>query len=85
MDYEVRITETVQKEIKKKLDAHLIDRLDTRIKKLEDNPKSFGKPLRGELAGKWEIYFERRYRIIYEIYENAYVVEIVGFKHKDEM
>ena len=49
MVYRIGITETAQKEISKKLEYHLIDRLNKRIKKLENEPKIFGKPLRGPI------------------------------------
>ena len=85
MTYSIEITETAQKEIAKKLEAYLIDRLDKRIKKLEIEPNIYGKPLRGPLAGIWEIRFEKRWRIFYKIDENKKIVYIVGLKHKDEM
>ena len=85
MVYRIEITETAQKEIYKKLEGHLIDRLHHRIKKLEVEPKIYGKPLRGPLAGIWEIRFENRWRLWYKVYDNQQLVEIVGFKHKDEM
>ena len=85
MDYSIEITETAQKEIRKKLEPHLIDRLDKRMKKLEEDPKSYGKPLRGNLSSTWEIYFEKRYRILYQIFEEERIVVITGVKHKDEM
>ena len=85
MVYSIEITETAQREIIKKLGPHLIDRLDKRIRKLEIEPKIYGKPLRGPLAGFWEIRFERRWRIFYKIDDNKGLVQIVGLKHKDEM
>jgi mRNA-degrading endonuclease RelE of RelBE toxin-antitoxin system len=45
----------------------------------------YAKPLRVPLAGIWEIYFEKKWRILFEIDENEKVIIIVGFKHKDEM
>ena len=85
MAYRIEITETVQKEISKKLEPYMIDRLDERIRKLESEPKIYGKPLRRPLAGIWEIRFEKRWRILYRIFEDEKTVMIIGFKHKDEM
>lgn len=84
MSYKIEITETAQKEISKKLETYLIDRLDKKIKKLEIDPRSYGKSLRGPLAWVWELYFEKRWRILYTINENQKKVVIVGLKHKDE-
>jgi mRNA-degrading endonuclease RelE of RelBE toxin-antitoxin system len=50
-----------------------------------ENTRSYAKPLRVPLAGIWEIYFEKRWRILFEIDEIKKVIIIVGFKHKDEM
>lgn len=67
------------------MEPHLIERLNDRVKKLEDEPKIYGKPLRRPLAGIWEIRFEKRWRILYRIFEDRKLVVIIGFKHKDEM
>jgi len=55
------------------------------LQKLQTAPEIHGKPLRGRLAGIWEIRFEKRYRILYEIDYQQKKVEILGFKHKDEI
>ena len=51
---------------------------------LRENPEIHGKPLRGELHGYWELYFERKYRIIYTIDYPEKTVTIQAIKHKDE-
>lgn|GEM_PF-4336235 len=48
-------------------------------RKLKGNPDLRGKPLRGRLRGYWELYFEKRFRILYTIN-----YEIEAIKHKDE-
>jgi len=50
-----------------------------------DSPQSYAKPLRAPLAGIWEIYFEKRWRVLFEIDEDSKSIIVVGFKHKDEM
>ncbi len=85
MTYKIQITETAKSEIRKKLGEHLIYRLDKRIRKLRESPKIYGKPLRYPLAGIWELYFEKCYRVLYKIDEEDKIVYIVGLKHKDEM
>jgi mRNA-degrading endonuclease RelE of RelBE toxin-antitoxin system len=85
MQYEIVIPYKIQRIIDKKCDKHLKDRLFTKLLKLEDTPRSYAKPLRVPLAGIWEIYFEKRWRILFEIDENEKIIIIVGFKHKDEM
>ncbi len=85
MPYEIIIPDKIQRIIYKKCDKHLKDRLFTKLLKLENTPHSYAKPLRTPLAGIWEIYFEKRWRILFEIDENKKIIIIVGFKHKDEM
>ncbi|CAG0956313.1 hypothetical protein METP3_00553 [Methanosarcinales archaeon] len=85
MSYEIIIPEKIQRIIDKKCDNHLKKRLFTKLLKLENAPQSYAKPLRVPLAGIWEIYFEKRWRILFEIDENEKMIIIVGFKHKDEM
>ena len=85
MPYEIIIPEKIQRIIDKKCDNHLKKRLYTKLLKLGNAPQSYAKPLRVPLAGIWEIYFEKRWRVLFEINENEKMIIIVGFKHKDEM
>ena len=85
MPYEIIIPEKIQRIIDKKCNNHLKKRLYTKLLKLENAPQSYAKPLRVPLAGIWEIYFEKRWRVLFEIDENEKMIIIVGFKHKDEM
>ena len=85
MAYEVVIPDKIQRAIDKKLDKHLKERLYKKLLKLEIAPHSYAKPLRHPLAGVWEIYFEKRWRVLFEIDESENIIIIVGFKHKKEM
>jgi mRNA-degrading endonuclease RelE of RelBE toxin-antitoxin system len=62
----------------------IIERLNKKIQKLREDPR-VGKPLRKPLAGIWEVYFEHRFRLLYEIDEANKRVIIKGLRHKDEM
>lgn len=83
MSYEIRITETVKKALKK-WDSERRERFYSKVSKLEDYPMKFGKPLRGKLAGLWELYFENSFRILYEVDQNDDVVYIKEVRHKDD-
>ena len=85
MSYDVIMPDKIQRVIRKKLDKSLQARLFHKLSKLEIAPLSYGKPLRHPLAGTWEIYFEKRWRVLFEVDQNNHTVVIVGFKHKDEM
>ena len=55
------------------------------MEKLESFPDKYGKPLKYPLSGIWEIYFERKFRVLYEIDYESKIVKIITIKHKDEM
>jgi mRNA interferase RelE/StbE len=54
--------------------------LDSAIRTLEINPY-MGKPLRGELAGRWSLRIGD-YRVIYVIDENQKIVILYSVKHR---
>ena len=85
MSYEIIIPDKFEKLVDKKCDKHLKMRLFKKLLKLENAPRSYAKPLRSPLDGIWEIYFERRWRILFEIDEENKLIKIMAFKHKDEM
>ena len=59
-------------------------RFANKVRKLKNQPNLHGKPLRGELHGKWSLYFENRFRIIYTIDYGKQIVTIEAIKHKDD-
>lgn len=83
MSYDVIVSPTVEEDLKR-FDKELQRRFYSKIEKLKDYPNIYGKPLRWPLAGKWELYFERRWRIVYEIHEKENLVKIVAIWHKDD-
>ncbi|WP_456473756.1 type II toxin-antitoxin system RelE family toxin [Candidatus Pyrohabitans sp.] len=68
----------------RKYDKETQRRFAAKIRKLKENPDIHGKPLRGRLHGYWELYFERKFRIIYTINYTEKIVTIEAIKHKDE-
>lgn len=86
MKYEVIVPDRIQNELNKRLKSReLIRRFYKKLRKLERDPAVYGKPLRKPLSGIWEIYFEKRWRVLFEIHEKDEVVVVIGFKHKNEM
>ncbi len=83
MSYEIEIMPAVKKDLKS-FDRELQKRFFRKIEKLKDHPDIYGKPLRWPLAGKWELRFERRWRIIYVINEEKKAVQILALLHKDD-
>ncbi len=83
MTYTVDIKDPATKKLKG-FDKEIQRRFAKRIDKLATNPQAFGKPLRSVLAGYWEAYFEKSFRIIYTIDEKSKKISIEAIKHKDE-
>ena len=83
MAYEVKLTPTAEKDLST-FDPELQRRFYKKVEKLREYPDIYGKPLRYDLAGKWELRFERRWRIVYVINQKAKQVEIEAIWHKDE-
>ncbi len=83
MGYAVKITPAAEKDLRL-FDRELQRRFFRKIEKLREAPDVYGKPLRYDLAGKWELRFEKRWRIVYVISEKARQMEIEAIWHKDE-
>ncbi|MBL7206301.1 MAG: type II toxin-antitoxin system RelE/ParE family toxin [Candidatus Aenigmarchaeota archaeon] len=83
MAYRVIVSPTAEKDLKK-FNIELQRRFFKKIKKLKDYPDIYGKPLRWPLTGRWELRFEKRWRIIYIIDESIKQVKIVSILHKDD-
>lgn len=85
-EYEVIIPDRLQDEVQKRLkNKELVNRFYKKLQKLENEPSVYGKPLRKPLSNIWEIYFEKRWRVLFEIHENEKIVLIRALKHKNEM
>ena len=63
-----------------KLDSLLKQRLDSTIQSLENDPH-LGKPLRGDLLGKWSLRIGE-YRIIYTINDEFKMVTLYRVRHR---
>ena len=83
MAYDIIVSETAENDLRK-FDSSIQKRFFDRVGKLKDYPKVYGKPLRRPLQGKWELRFERRWRIVYEVNDEEKIVKIVAIWHKDE-
>lgn len=55
-----------------------------KVSRLEDFPEKYGKPLTGPLAGYRELYFENKFRIVYQVDADEQQVAVWVIVHKDE-
>jgi len=83
MAYDIIVSPTAEDDLKK-FNQELQRRFFKKTEKLKEYPKIYGKPLRKPLQGKWELRFEKRWRIIYEVHEMKRIVKIVAILHKDD-
>ena len=65
----------------KKRDKKNFEIIINHIENLTQNPKFYGKPLTGNLAGLWS-YRTADFRIIYEIEENKLMVFVIEIEHR---
>ena len=81
--FTIRIKEPAEEWLKK-YNKVIQKRFAAKIRKLKEYPEIHGKPLRKPLHGYWELYFEKKFRIVYSIDLNEHIVWIEAIKHKDE-
>jgi len=82
----VEVSDFAEKQLRKldrQIQKRLIDWLDDRIDGCK-NPRHFGEPLRGEMAGFWR-YRVGNYRIICEIQDEQLIVIALAVGHRREV
>jgi len=79
MKYAIALTDMAKQMLKEISDRRIRDTIAERIDKLADDPELQGKPLRGMLAGYRSVRaVGQRYRIVYKIYEERVLVNVIG-------
>jgi len=82
----VEVSNYAEKQLRKldkPIQKRLLDWLDDRIEGCK-NPRHFGEPLRGEMAGLWR-YRIGDYRVICEIQDQQLVVLALAVGHRREI
>jgi len=82
----IEVSDVAEKQLRKldrPIQKRLIDWLDDRINWCK-NPRHFGEPLRGGMAGLWR-YRVGDYRILCEIQEQQLVVLALAIGHRREV
>lgn len=79
VEYDPRAIRDLRK-LDRSVRQEIVDYMDDRIA-AADNPRSFGKPLRGGKFGLWR-FRVRDYRIICEIQEKRLVVLVIAIGHR---
>ena len=86
MAWTVEVSDIAEKQLRKldrPIQKRLLDWLDDRIEGCK-NPRHFGEPLRGDMAGLWR-YRVGDYRIICEIEEQQLVILALAVGHRREI
>jgi mRNA interferase RelE/StbE len=86
LGWTVEVSSFAEKQLRKldrPIQKRLIDWLEDRIEGCK-NPRHFGEPLRGEMAGLWR-YRIGDYRIICEIQDQQLVVLALAVGHRREI
>ena len=86
MAWTVEVSNYAEKQLRKldkPIQKRLLDWLDDRIEGCK-NPRHFGEPLRGEMAGLWR-YRIGDYRVICEIQDQQLVVLALAVGHRREI
>ena len=86
MAWTVEVSDFAEKQLRKldrPIQTRLIDWLEDRIEGCK-NPRHFGEPLRGEMAGLWR-YRIGDYRVICEIQDQQLVVLALAVGHRREI
>lgn len=65
----------------KKKDKKNFEIIVNHLENLINNPKFYGKPLTGNLAGLWS-YRTADFRILYEVEENKLIVFVIEIEHR---
>ena len=86
MAWTIEVSDYAEKQLRKldkPIQKRLLDWLDDRIEGCK-NPRHFGEPLRGEMAGLWR-YRIGDYRVICEIQDQQLVVLALTVGHRREI
>ena len=70
----------------RKLDKTVVSAIERFVKRLPDfpDPRSVGKPLKGQYAGLWR-YVVDDYRLICSIHDDILVVEVLKIGHRSKV
>jgi mRNA interferase RelE/StbE len=68
------------RKLDRSIQREILDYMDRRISRADD-PRKFGKPLRGSKFGLWR-YRLRDYRIVCELQEKRLVVLVISIGHR---
>ena len=79
--YQIRFTRSAEKQFRK-LDSRYKLATSKALTRLAQNPQ-IGRPLGGELKGKWKLRFSR-YRIIYEIENKKLIIYVMEVVHRKD-
>ena len=78
----VDYSDSFKREVAKKKDASVRERIEKLLRKIKDDPE-VGKPMKYDRKGTREVY-SGSFRLSYLYYKNKDLIYFVAFYHKDE-
>ncbi|GBE20033.1 MAG TPA: type II toxin-antitoxin system mRNA interferase toxin, RelE/StbE family [Candidatus Pacearchaeota archaeon] len=83
MNWKITVTDTFSKEFKKyRKNKEFVDALDKKIKRLQENPKSVGGFLSGNLHGHKSARIVGKFRLIFKIITDRQEVQLSAIDHR---
>ena len=85
MRWQIELSEQAQRDLKK-LDKPIREKVSKFLDRLPlyDNPRAIGKPLKGNLTGRWR-YRVGDYRIFCRIYDDILTIEAIKIGHRSKV
>lgn len=84
MSYKVAVSEKAFRQIEKLDNVSrrlIINWIENKLENIE-NPRSLGKPLKGNLDGYWRYKIGKNYRVIVKIYETTLTILVIEVGHR---
>ena len=82
--YQVAIERQAKRSLERRIDSDIVEKIIETIDRLEQEPY-LGKPLKGQLKGKYRLTVRRDYRVVYRIEEEQQLVIVEKIGHRSKV
>ena len=86
MGYGLQISDKIDKIFSKllKKDRKQLEIIHKKVEEIRENPHHY-KPLRGDMAGTWEVHIDKSFVLTYKSDEQNKVVKLLDYDHHDNI